>query len=200
MRQEGTFMRYLKVAILLLSFAVIPRAFAQCCPNGCSQDFNPNRCVVNGTQNSCGASFACPVSPPPPTGGSTGTGTHWIGTSPEPPPCVRLNPTKVLRDAATDTCVNALTANAKFWGCLFEDDAGKAEDQKTGLSCGGRQEVLANQCRGRCAGLAADARSCIDPNTEWQAFFGDISGEQVGSARVDLCGPPLRDVHITRPQ
>ena len=50
-------------------------------------------------------------------------------------------PTKALRGAVTDACVKALTANAQFWGCGLEDAAGRAEDQKTGLSCPARQEV-----------------------------------------------------------
>jgi hypothetical protein len=195
-------MRRLKIAIVLLAFAFIPRAFAQCCPNNCSLSFNPNQCEINGTNKSCGASFACPANPsPPPASGSTSSGGGWIGQLPPPPPCFLSNPTKALRDVATDACVSALSTNAKLWGCVFEDSVGKAEDQKTGLSCTARQELLANRCRKRCADLAADTRTCYDADTEWQHFFGDISGEHVGSARVDLCeGPPLRDVHITRPQ
>ncbi|WJR78788.1 HGGxSTG domain-containing protein [Bradyrhizobium sp. NP1] len=30
------------------------------------------------------------------------------------------------------------------------------------------------------------------PNTIWHVSFGDISGDSVGFARVDLCGPRLR--------
>jgi hypothetical protein len=192
-------MRYLKLIILFLAYGVKTPAFAQvCCPSGCSQD--SNRCVYNGTQNTCPRA-ACSGSSSGSSGGSGSGQVYVVPGPPAPPPCVRLNRDKASRDAATDSCVNALTANAMFWGCLFEDDAGKAEDQKTGLSCPARQEVLASRCRSRCAGLALDANSCTDPNTEWQAFFGDISGEQVGSARVDLCsGPPLGDFHVRRPQ
>jgi hypothetical protein len=192
-------MRYLKLIMLFVSYSLMTPAFANvCCPNGCSQD--SNRCVYNGTQNTC-PQVSCVGSPSGSSGGGgSSPGSGWIGQLPSPPPCLRSNPTKASRDAATDACVNALAANAKFWVCLFEDDAGKAEDQKTGLSCIGRQEVLANQCRNRCAALAAGARTCVNADTEWQAFFGDISGEQVGSARVDLCGPPLGDFHVKRQQ
>jgi hypothetical protein len=177
---EGNVMRYLKLIIFFLACAVITPAFAQvCCPSGCSQD--SNRCVYNGTQNTCPRA-SCSGSSSGSSGGSGGQSYQAPGNLPPPPPCIRLNPTKARRDAATDACVNALTANAQFWGCLFEDDAGRAEDQKTGLSCPARQAALANHCRSRCAGLALAANSCTDPNTAWQAFFGDISGEQVGSA------------------
>jgi hypothetical protein len=190
-------MRHLKLIILFLACAVTTPAFAQvCCPSGCSQD--SNRCVYNGTQNTC-PQTTCRGSSGGSSGGS-GSGQTSVGPAPlpQPPPCVRLNRDKASRDAATDACVNALTANAQFWGCLFEDNAGRAEDQRTGLSCAARQAALANQCRNRCAGLALDANSCTDPNASWQAFFGNISGDQVGSARVDLCGPPLRDGFFTR--
>ena len=198
-------MRYLKLMILIWASAMISPAFAQnrtCCPRGCVQNA-PNQCVTTGPiQISCGYTFACTgAGSPSSSGGSGGQSYQAPGNLPAPPPCIRLNPTKASRDAATDACVNALTANAQFWGCGLEDAAGRAEDQKTGLSCPARQAALANHCRSRCVGLALAANSCTDPNTAWQAFFGDISGEQVGSARVDLCsGPPLRDVHVTRPQ
>jgi len=193
-------MRCLKLIILFLAYAVITPAFANvCCPNGCSQD--SNRCVYNGTQNTC-PQVSCVAGPSGSSGGGgSSPGTGWIGQLPSPPACLRRNLTKASRDAATDACLNTLTSNAQLWGCVFEDKAGRAEDQKTGLSCAARQAALANHCRKRCADLALFATTCTNPNADWQAFFGDISGEQVGSARVDLCsGPPLRDVHVTRPQ
>jgi len=197
--------RYLKLVILILASAMVSPAFAQpsltCCPPGCVQNA-PNQCVTTGPiQNSCGYTFACTGAGSPSSSGGSGGQTYVApGNPPPPPPCRRLNPTKATRDAATDACVNALTANAQFWGCGLEDAAGRAEDQKTGLSCPARQAVLANQCRSRCANLALYANSCSDTNADWYAFSGDISGDQVGSARVDLCGPPLGDFHVKRPQ
>lgn len=191
-------MRRLKLIIFFLAYAVVTPAFAEvCCPSGCSQD--SNRCVYNGTQNTC-PQAVCTGRPSGPSAG-TGTGPVYVGpvSLPPPPPCVRLNRTQASRAAATDACVNALTSNAQFWGCVFEDDAGRAEDQRTGLSCGARQAALANQCRSRCANVALEASSCVDPNATWRAFFGNISGDQVGSARVDQCGErPLRDSFFTR--
>jgi len=190
-------MRRLKLIIFFLAYAVVTPTFAEvCCPSGCSQD--SNRCVYNGTQNTC-PQVACTGRPSGPSAG-TGTGSVYVGpvSLPPSPPCVRLNRTQASRAAATDACVNALTSNAQFWGCIFEDDAGRAEDQRTGLSCGARQAALANQCRSRCANVALESSSCMDPNVTWRAFFGNISGDQVGSARVDLCGPPLRDSFFTR--
>jgi hypothetical protein len=51
--------------------------------------------------------------------------------------------------------------------------------------------VLANQCRKRCAAFARLMDTCHSPDQIWQAAFGDISGMFYGSARVDLCGPPI---------
>src|SRR5258708_29440947 len=65
-------MRYLKLVILVLAYALIPPAFAQtCCPAGCSQS-PPGGCVVNGTQNSCGATFTCPPGSTSSSGGPHG--------------------------------------------------------------------------------------------------------------------------------
>jgi hypothetical protein len=79
-------------------------------------------------------------------------------------------------------------------GCFFEDDAGRAEDKRTGLSCSDRQSALAKQCLKRCADYASDTNHLVCagsyPNTVWRVSFGDISGD--GYARVDLCGPRLR--------
>ena len=38
-------------------------------------------------------------------------------------------PTKAQIDEATTRCVKQLTDSAQVWGCLFEDDAGRAEDK-----------------------------------------------------------------------
>ena len=84
---------------------------------------------------------------------------------------------------------------------LFEDDAGRAEDERTGLTCAARQAALASQCRSRCAvfAFASNRPWCFDdPNRLWHNSFGDISGDVVGSARIEGCGPPLRDGFFRR--
>src|SRR5436189_29313 len=102
-----------------------------------------------------------------------------------------------------DQCVNALTGSAQFRGCFFEDDAGRAEDKRTGLSCPDRQAALAKQCLKRCANYASDTTHLVCtgsyPNTVWHISFGDISGDTGDSARVDLCGPPLRSIFAKKP-
>src|SRR6202048_4226703 len=67
-----------------------------------------------------------------------------------------MNPTKAQVDEATNQCVNTLTRSAQLRGCFFEDDAGRAEDTRTGLSCPDRQAALAKQCVKRCANHASD--------------------------------------------
>jgi hypothetical protein len=195
----GNVMRYLKLIILFLAYALITPAFAQpCCPSGCVQD--ANRCVIIGTQNSCGASSCLPGS------GSSPSGTHAPGSAvvyPRPliGECGASNPTQAAVDDATNRCVNDLTGSAIFVGCFFEDDAGRAEDERTGLSCPARQAALAKQCRNRCAAFAfASTRPwCYDdPNSLWHNAFGDISGDVVGSARVERCGSRLRDSYFSR--
>jgi hypothetical protein len=191
-------MQYFKLVLLFFAYALITPASAQtCCPAGCVNDFNPNRCVTTGpVQRTCNP-VPCAGASGSRGGSSGGTGSVVVYQRP-PPPCFPLNTTKASRDAATDQCVSQLSGNAQFIGCLFEDDAGRAEDERTGLSCPARQAALAGQCRKRCADWAASLRTCISSDATWQQFFGDISGQQVGSARVDLCGPRLRDSFFRR--
>jgi hypothetical protein len=103
-----------------------------------------------------------------------------------------MSPTKALVDEATNQCVNALTGSAQLQNCSFEDDAGRAEDKRTGLSCPDRQAALAKQCLNRCTNYA-NHLVCAGsyPNTVWPIYFGDISAAH-NFARVELCGPPLR--------
>jgi hypothetical protein len=114
-----------------------------------------------------------------------------------------MNPTKAQVDEATNQCVNALTGSARLRGCFFEDDAGKAEDKRTGLSCADRQAALAKQCQKRCANYASDTNHLVCsgsyPNTVWHISFGDISGDTSDSARVERCGPPLRSILAKKP-
>ena len=115
--------------------------------------------------------------------------------------CIWINPhpTKEQLAQVTNKCVNDLIESAIFVGCLLEDDLGRLEDNRTGLSCPARQTALAKQCLRRCADFASESTRprlwCpgMDPNDDWRAIFGDISGFQVGSARVDLCWPKLRN-------
>jgi hypothetical protein len=99
--------------------------------------------------------------------------------------------------------VNALTRSAQLRDCFFEDDAGRAEDKRTGPSCPDRQAALAKQRLKRCANYAYDTTHLVCtgsyPNTVWHISFGDIPGDTGNSARVDLCGPPLRSIFAKKP-
>jgi len=114
-----------------------------------------------------------------------------------------MNPTKAQVDEATNQCVNSLTRSAQLRDCFFEDDAGRAEDKRTGLSCPDRQAALAKQCLKRCANYASDSAHLVCagsyPNTVWHISFGDISADTGTSARVDLCGPLLRSIFAKKP-
>ena len=205
-------MGYLKLVILVLAYALISPAFAQiCCPEGCARE--GNQCVTTGPLWTRCIPIACAgASRRPSDGSSVPTGAHGAsvltrplrtaGTNVTPiqlpPQCPWMNPTKAQVDEATDQCVNALTGSAQLRGCFFEDNAGRAEDKRTGLSCPDRQAAMAKQCLKRCVHYASDRTQlgCAGsyPNSFWHTFFGDISGDTVGSARVDLCGQPrLRD-------
>jgi hypothetical protein len=180
-------MNYLRLILLLAMSAFATPVFAQvCCPQGCSQD--ANRCVFNGTNRTCN-SIACP---PPPPSNTSGGGSGERRVSPPWVPCTAGYPTQEARDIATNTCVAHLAATATFWGCTFEDDAGRAEDQRTGLSCAARQAALAQQCRARCAAFARSVVTCKGLNEVWPQSFGDIGGDRYGYARIDLCGARLR--------
>jgi hypothetical protein len=199
-------MRYLKLLILVLAYALISPAFAKtCCPAGCAPD--ANRCVTTGPLWTRCIPIACAGD----SGESAGptrehrtavrarplrTTRTYVAPLRLPPHCPLMNPTKAQVDEATDQCVNALTGSAQLRDCFFENDAGRAEDKRTGLSCPDRQAALAKQCLKRCADYASDTThlGCAGsyPNSFWNAFFGDISGNTFGSARVELCGPRLR--------
>jgi hypothetical protein len=201
--------RYLKLVILVLAYALISPAFAQtCCPAGCAQE--ANRCVTTGPLWTRCIPIACAGGSRPSAGSSGPTREHrtaeparplrtartYVAPRQIPPQCPLMNPTKAQVDEATGQCVNALTRSAQLRGCFFEDDAGRAEDKRTGLSCPDRQAALANQCLKRCADYASDTTHLVCagsyPNTLWHISFGDISGDTGDSARVDLCGPRLR--------
>lgn len=155
-------MRYLKLAILILVYALTSPAFA-------------------GPQNN-----NCPVTAPP-------GGCLWVPSGPTlNQTCPSWFPTPASHIAGVNKCVQDLTGNAILFGCLFENEAGKADDQKTALTCPGRQAALANQCRSRCERYVSASYICKSRDQTWRDYFGDIGGNMVGSARVDLCGPPLK--------
>ena len=198
-------MRYLKLAILVLAYALISSpAFAQtCCPAGCAPE--ANRCVTTGPLWTRCIPIACAEDSQRPSAGSSDpTREHRKSAvlarplRTAPPDCPLMNPTKAQVDEATNQCMNGLTRTAQLRDCFFEDDAGRAEDKRTGLSCPDRQAALAKQCLKRCANYASDTTHLVCtgsyPNTVWHISFGDISGDIGNSARVDLCGPPLRSI------
>jgi hypothetical protein len=142
-------MGYLKLVILVLPYALISPAFAQtCCPEGCAPE--ANRCVTTGPLWTRCIPIACAEGARSPSAGSSGpTREHRKSAVPArplrtarayvipvqiPTHCPLMNPTKAQVDEATDECVNALTGSAQLRGCFFEDDAGRAEDKRTGLS------------------------------------------------------------------
>ena len=192
-------MQFLKPAIVVWACALQDLT---CCPEGCVFSANPNRCLNIGTMDSCshgpigqGAQpIKCP--PPPPDGPPPPPPPHQLYQSPTNPHCTPVPsfPTIADEEDATNQCLSALSADAQVIRCLFEDDADRAEDNRTGLSCALRQAALAQECRTRCENWAQDSNACNDRDTNWQFAFGAISGQQFGSARVDLCGPPLIDI------
>ena len=203
-------MRYSKRAIIVLAYALIsPHAFAQtCCPAGCAPE--TNRCVSSGPPWTRCIPIGCTEGRKPfvkssdPTAGYrkkqvAERSLHTAGTYVAPRQisrlCPLMSPTKALVDEATNQCVNALTGSAQLQNCSFEDDAGRAEDKRTGLSCLDRQAALAKQCLNRCANYANHlVCSSSYPNTVWPIYFRDISADTHNFARVELCGPPLRSI------
>jgi hypothetical protein len=193
-------MRYLRLVILvsIFGFGLNTAAFAVCCPGSCVEN-GYGGCWRIGTNNYCAPTSCQGPSGSSGGGSGPGKGSGWVGNQvPQPPPCVFLNRTKATRDAATDQCVDRLSASAQLFGCGLEDAAGRAEDQATGLSCPARQAALANQCRPRCATFAANENSCVHQYDTWQSVFSNIGGFSYGSARVDLCGPPIRHGLLNR--
>jgi hypothetical protein len=212
-------MRFLKLAILVLTYALISSpAFAQtCCPAGCAPE--ADRCVTTGPLWTRCIPIACAEGSRTPSAGASGpTAEHrkraviarplrttrtYVIPRQIPTHCPLTNPTKAQVDEATNQCVNALTRSSQLRECVFEDYAGRAEDKRTGLSCPDRQAALARQCLKRCANYASDTAHLVCtgsyPNTVWHISFGDIPGDTGNSARVELCGPPLRSIFAKKP-
>ena len=215
-QRSGVAMRYLKLAIIVLAYALISSlAFAQtCCPAGCAPE--ANRCVSTGPLWARCIPIACAQGSRRPSAGSSDptrehqksavlarplrTAGTYVAPRQIPPHCPLRSPTKALVDEATNQCVNALTGSAQLQNCSFEDDAGRAEDKRTGLSCPDRQAALAKQCLNRCANYARHlVCSGSYPNAVWPIYFGDISADTRNFARVELCGAPLRSILAKKP-
>jgi hypothetical protein len=190
--QQGASMKHLGIILAVATLGFTTPVFAQiCCSANCVPNYNPPRCVPTGVSSGTCYQIQCGNPPPPPSGGTGGRDTYVAPRIP-PPYCPESYPNPQSRADATNQCIATLSGNAQLWSCWFEDDAGRAEDQRTGLSCPDRQRALANQCRSRCERYVASLYFCSEKNEVWQRAFGDIGGQVYGSARVDLCGPRLR--------
>ena len=190
----------LQALVLALACGVASEAAGQvCCPTGCVQ--NNNACVTAGANPRACQAVPCTG------GGSSGSGSGSSGSGqtvaqpilplPGAQACFDLQPTQATINEVTNKCISSLVANAQLIGCLFEDEAGKAEDKRTGLTCAKRQAALARQCATRCAQFAqlVTHKSCSTEgftDQQWFVAFGDLDGKVVGSARVAGCGPRLK--------
>jgi hypothetical protein len=184
-------MRYLGLIVLVSIFGVglSTPVFAQtCCPEGCVLSNYGGSCWVNGTNNSCGPAIRCPPSTRPPTRPPPTPS----GPSPTNVPILQVQPTcgdpyylsPEARAAATNQCIADLAGRATLFGCAFEDDAGRAEDVRTGLSCPDRQRALANQCWRLCASFARVRLWCDDLNADWQTAFGNLAVTTMGTRKL----------------
>ena len=202
--------RSLQVLALALALAlacgVASEAAAQvCCPAGCVQ--NNDSCVTTGANPHACQTVTCTGGGSSGSGsgsGSSGGGTGFQPIPPQGQSCFDLHPTQAKINEVTSWCVSSLVVNAQLIGCLFEDDAGKAEDKRTGLTCAQRQAALARQCNTRCANFAQQITHTVCTNDDftdqaWVVAFGDLDGKVVGSARVAGCGPRLKTA-ITIPK
>jgi len=188
-----------QMLVLVLACAAAPEASAQfCCPAGCVQ--NNNSCVTTGANPRACQTVPCTSS------GSSGSGSGSSGgggtvlqpiSPPQPATCFEVQPTQATINEVTNQCISSLVANAQLIGCLLEDDVGKAEDKRTGLTCAQRQGALARQCRTRCADFAQRVTRTVCTtdgffDEQWFVSFGDLEGKVFGSARVAGCGPRLK--------
>ena len=185
-------MRRFDLLLASLQLLLVSSAYAApCCPAGCVQ--TPiSVCGRVPIRAAAHCSHVAEVVAEDQAVAEVGTQTGVVFPRPAPPPCFPVNSTPAARNAATDQCVSSLSANAQLLGCFFEDNAGRAEDARTGLSCPAREAALANQCRGRCAVFASSLFTCSDPNAVWQTAFGSIGGILRISARGPLRTAPAR--------
>jgi hypothetical protein len=191
--------RILQVLVLALACGVASEAAAQvCCPAGCVQ--NNNSCVTTGANPRACQTVPCTGGGSSGSSGGSSGGGQTVVQPILPPPgpvCFDVQPTQATINEVTNRCISSLVANAQLIGCLLEDDAGKAEDKRTGLTCAQRQAALARQCNTRCANFAQQIthRVCSTEgfgDEAWFVAFGDLDGKVVGSARVAGCGPRLK--------
>src|SRR5260370_22936630 len=141
-------MRYLKLVILVLAYALISPAFAQtCCPAGCAPE--ANRCVTTGPLWSRCIPIACADGSRRPFGDSAGptreqrksavlarplrTARAYVAPRQIPPECPLTNPTKAQVHEATNQCGKAVTGGSQLGGCFFKQDTGSAERKRAGL-------------------------------------------------------------------
>jgi hypothetical protein len=187
----------LLVAGASMLLATFDAAAELCCPAGCVQNGNGGCVSTGAAPHVCGKVTCSGGNVGSGGGGGGGGGTTPRGQGPVTPTCSATGATAAADASVAAKCVAALTANAQLLGCLLEDDAGKREDKRTGLTCAQREAALAKQCASRCetfAHLSVDNYCPYEGYTErmWQIAFGDLAGPAVGFARVDGCGPPLR--------
>lgn len=194
-------MRHIKWFALLLVFGFNGAMAQVCCPPACVQ--NGNGCVTSGPTPAACAPVAC-------SWGSSGSGSSGGGTSGGvvfggTPGCIPPNAMddQVKKDA--DKCVADLTATAEFWGCLFEDEVGKAQDKALNMTCAQRKAAYAAECSARCQKFALNHDNICQSQAKgidgfWQDAFGDLGGTKYPAARVEGCGPPPKAAGPTAPR
>jgi hypothetical protein len=199
MRKAVTSLAFAFLTALWASSAVTPVFADLCCRGGCVPN-GYGGCWIIGTNNYC-PPVACPAPPPSSGPGQPGTGGGRTGVNPpsggpfEGYCGLPYPPQSVAK--FTNQCVKDLSVTAQFWGCgVFEDDAGRAEDARTGLSCRARKAQLASlpTCRNLCASYAVSRTFCDDRNSKWRQAFAPLGGSSYGFANVDLCGRLLSRV------
>src|SRR5260370_10861689 len=121
-------MRYLKLVILVLAYALISPAFAQTlCAAGCAPELNG--CVTTGPPWTRCIPIACADGSRRPSGDSAGptreqrksavlarplrTARAYVAPRQIPPECPLMNPTKAQVDQATNHCATAFHGSAQ---------------------------------------------------------------------------------------
>lgn len=198
-------MRHTMWFALLLVFGCNAAMAQVCCPAGCVQ--NANTCVTSGPTPAACAPIPC-------WGTSGGTGSSGGGSSggassefPQPAPCLPPNGPdgNAMIKKYADKCLADLTATAEFWGCLFEDEAGKAQDKALNMTCAQRKAAYAAECSARCTKFSTNYVNLCQSHAKgadgfWQDAFGDLGGTKYPAARVEGCGPPPKPAGPTAPR
>ncbi|HTR59849.1 MAG TPA: hypothetical protein VMM27_16845 [Casimicrobiaceae bacterium] len=197
-------MRYLQWFALFVAVAIGDVSMAQvCCPAGCVQ--SGSGCVKSGpTPTACGT-VQCPAWGNSSSGGGSGSGPTV--QFPQPLPCVESTDAeaKAMVDKYANKCEADLTATAEFYGCLVEDEAGKAQDKALNMTCGQRKAAYAAECAARCRTFAINYVNLCKSHAKgmdgfWQDAFGDLGGTKYPSARVEGCGPAPKAAGPTAPR